>query len=138
MFVYDSLLVDNIPIRVFENKKAIGIPFPDSQSMRVYSSLWDADDWATQGGRVKTDWTKAPFIASYKNFNANACVQSSGSSNSSCSNSFNTEAWQSLELDAIGSRRLRWVQKKYRIYNYCADRQRFAQGLPAECKRSRS
>ncbi|KAK3031195.1 hypothetical protein RJ639_035352 [Escallonia herrerae] len=32
--------------------------------MRVYSSLWNADDWATQGEQVKTDWTKAPFTAS--------------------------------------------------------------------------
>ncbi|KAK3027480.1 hypothetical protein RJ639_041086 [Escallonia herrerae] len=63
-------LVDNSPIRVFQNSKAIGIPFPKSQPMRVYSSLWSADDWATQGWQVKTDWTKAPFTTFYRNYNA--------------------------------------------------------------------
>ncbi|KAL8512488.1 hypothetical protein ACS0TY_018819 [Phlomoides rotata] len=60
-------MVDNSPMRVFNNHEAIGIPFPKNQAMRVYCSLWNADDWATQGGRVKTDWTKAPFVAFYRN-----------------------------------------------------------------------
>ncbi|PHU07636.1 putative xyloglucan endotransglucosylase/hydrolase protein 25 [Capsicum chinense] len=28
--------------------------------------LWNADEWATQGGRVKTDWSLAPFTAYYR------------------------------------------------------------------------
>ncbi|KAM7503106.1 hypothetical protein LguiB_002010 [Lonicera macranthoides] len=131
-------LVDNIPIRVFQNNEAMGVPFPTSQPMRVYSSLWNADDWATQGGRVKADWTKAPFTASYKNFKVNACVVSSSSSScgSKSSNSLSTEASQTQELDGAGRNRLRWVQAKYMIYNYCNDLKRFPQGLPIECKRS--
>ncbi|KAJ4968401.1 hypothetical protein NE237_015102 [Protea cynaroides] len=132
-------LVDNTPIRVFNNHEAIGIPFPKNQPMKVYSSLWNADDWATRGGLVKTDWTKAPFTAYYRNFNANACVWSSGTS--SCSsrsaNSFSDATWQNQELDVMGRRRLRWVQKYFMVYNYCNDLKRFPQGLPAECKRSR-
>ncbi|KAM4094973.1 hypothetical protein ACJW30_06G233700 [Castanea mollissima] len=141
-FIWNSqvimFLVDNIPIRVFNNLKSLGVPFPNSQPMRIYSSLWNADDWATRGGLVKTDWTKAPFIASYRNFEANACVWSSGSS--SCvynSNSLQTNTWQDQALDATGRRRIRWVQKKYMIYNYCTDLKRFPQGLPPECKRSK-
>ncbi|XP_057506351.1 xyloglucan endotransglucosylase protein 1-like [Actinidia eriantha] len=133
-------LVDNIPIRVFNNNEAIGVPFPTNQPMRVYSSLWNADDWATQGGRVKTDWTHAPFTASYKNFNANACVRSAGSSScgsQSTKSISNDQAWQTQDLDANGRKRLLWVQKKFMIYNYCTDTQRFPQGLPLECKRSR-
>ncbi|XP_042495172.1 xyloglucan endotransglucosylase/hydrolase 2-like [Macadamia integrifolia] len=133
-------LVDNSPIRVFNNHEAIGIPFPKNQPMRIYSSLWNADDWATRGGLVKTDWTKAPFNAYYRNFNANACVwTTSGTSScsSSSTNSYSDAAWKTQDLDAMGRRRLRWVQKYYMVYNYCNDLQRFPQGVPAECKRSR-
>ncbi|XP_022877314.1 xyloglucan endotransglucosylase/hydrolase 2-like [Olea europaea var. sylvestris] len=125
-------LVDNSPIRVFNNHEAIGIPFPKVQPMRVYCTLWNADDWATQGGRVKTDWTKAPFTVYYRNFNANGCV--SGTSGRSCANS---GAWQTQQLDAKGRNRLRWVQQHHMVYNYCADVQRFPQGFSEECKRSR-
>uniref|UniRef100_A0A0E0J021 GH16 domain-containing protein n=1 Tax=Oryza nivara TaxID=4536 RepID=A0A0E0J021_ORYNI len=31
--------------------------------MSVYSSIWNADDWAMQGGHVKTDRSHAPFVA---------------------------------------------------------------------------
>ena len=131
-------LVDNIPIRVFNNLESIGIPFPKSQPMRIYSSLWNADDWATRGGLIKTDWTKAPFTASYRNFKANACVWSSESSCVSLStNSLQTSEWQNQAPNAAERNRIRWVQQKYMVYNYCNDFKRFPQGLPAECKRSR-
>ncbi|XP_068325192.1 xyloglucan endotransglucosylase protein 1-like [Pyrus communis] len=134
-------LVDNIPIRVFDNGESYGVPFPKSKPMKLYSSLWNADQWATRGGLVKTDWSKAPFTAYYKNFNANACVWSGGSS--SCSSTGNIEkgsknnAWQTQSLDAISRRRLRWVQKYFMIYNYCSDLKRFPRGRPRECNRSR-
>ncbi|GLT80559.1 hypothetical protein SLA2020_519930 [Shorea laevis] len=123
-------LVDNIPIRVFKNAESIGVPFPKNQPMRIYSSLWNADDWATRGGLVKTDWTKAPFTAYYRNFNF--VPATSGSSSS-----YSGSTWESEELDATSRRRLRWVQKYFMIYNYCTDLKRFPQGLPPECRRSR-
>ncbi|KAJ0081682.1 hypothetical protein Patl1_10253 [Pistacia atlantica] len=45
--------------------------------------------------------------------------------------------WQTQGLDANGRRFLRWVQKYYMIYNYCADLKRFPKGHPRECQRSR-
>ncbi|GMH08054.1 hypothetical protein Nepgr_009894 [Nepenthes gracilis] len=133
-------LVDNTPIRVFRNHEAIGVPFPKNQPMRIYSSLWNANDWATQGGLVKTDWKKAPFTAFYRNFNANACIWKG--SHSSCSatsaRAFTDSAWksQNFNLDAKSRRRLRWVQRYHMIYNYCTDFKRFPQGVPPECKQS--
>ncbi|KAL8048593.1 hypothetical protein ABFX02_07G076100 [Erythranthe guttata] len=115
-------LVDNTPIRVFKNSESVGVPYPKSQPMRIYSSLWNADDWATRGGLVKTDWSKAPFTAYYRNF----LVQTDGSK-------FSNGAWQNQELDAYSRRRLRWVQKNFMIYNYCTDFKRFPQGFPLEC-----
>ncbi|KAH9320665.1 hypothetical protein KI387_015304, partial [Taxus chinensis] len=61
--------VDGSPVRVFKNNEELGVPYPKKQPMRIYSSLWNAEDWATRGGLVKTDWTKAPFLASFRNFN---------------------------------------------------------------------
>ncbi|XVF65370.1 hypothetical protein PTKIN_Ptkin09bG0243000 [Pterospermum kingtungense] len=131
-------LVDNIPIRVFKNAESIGVPFPKSQPMRIYSSLWNADDWATRGGLVKTDWTKAPFTAYYRNFNAKACTWSGGASScASSASSTSGGAWEANELDAPARRRMRWVQKYFMIYNYCTDLKRFPQGFPPECKRPR-
>ncbi|CAI0559791.1 unnamed protein product [Linum tenue] len=95
--------------------------------------LWNADEWATQGGRVKADWTNAPFVASYKNFKVEACIWKPASASSTCS----PGARQTQGLDAAGRNRIRWVQSKYMIYNYCSDLKRFPQGVPYECKQSR-
>ncbi|KAI5414934.1 Xyloglucan endotransglucosylase/hydrolase protein 24, variant 2, partial [Lathyrus oleraceus] len=113
--------VDGTAIREFKNMESKGVAFPKNQAMRIYSSLWNADDWATRGGLVKTDWNEGPFIASYRNFNADA-----SSSN----------AWYSQQLDSTSKERLSWVQKNYMIYNYCNDTKRFPQGLPTECTAS--
>ncbi|KAI9119604.1 hypothetical protein K1719_009480 [Acacia pycnantha] len=124
-------MVDDIPIRVFANEEAKGVPFPNKQAMRMYSSLWNADDWATRGGLVKTDWSKAPFTAYFRNFKATDL------SLSSSSKSLSDSHVESNGLDANGRRRVRWAQKYFMIYNYCTDLKRFSQGLPPECKRSR-
>ncbi|MFS7985578.1 putative xyloglucan:xyloglucosyl transferase [Helianthus anomalus] len=97
-------MIDNIPIRVFNNNEAYGVPYPKSQPMRVYGSLWNADDWATQGGRVKTDWTKVPFTASYRKFNADANIIGP---NQKSTTSENNKVWSTQGLDATGRNRIR-------------------------------
>ncbi|KAK1418386.1 hypothetical protein QVD17_27530 [Tagetes erecta] len=106
-------LADGTPIREFKNREAIGVPFPKQQPMRLYSSLWNADEWATRGGLVKTDWTHAPFTASYRNFNVKAGVLS--------------------HSKLTHKQKLRWVRTHHMIYNYCTDAKRFTRGLPREC-----
>ncbi|KAJ4896855.1 putative xyloglucan endotransglucosylase/hydrolase protein 8 [Raphanus sativus] len=49
------LFVDKVPIRVYKNSDK------------------NADDWATRGGLEKTDWKKAPFVSSYKDFAVEGC-----------------------------------------------------------------
>ncbi|KAH7569382.1 hypothetical protein ACOSP7_012768 [Xanthoceras sorbifolium] len=126
--------VDGIPIREFKNM--FEIPFPNKQPMNVLATLWNADDWATQGGRVKTDWSYAPFTASFKNFNADACVWSYGKSycnSNSPYSSYNSKMWFWEELDFGKKGQMKWVQDDYMIYDYCKDTKRFSQGLPREC-----
>ncbi|KAL0763492.1 hypothetical protein Bca101_079643 [Brassica carinata] len=112
------LTVDDTPIREFKNSESIGVLFPKSKPMRMYASLWNADDWATRGGLVKTDWSKAPFMAAYRNIKIDGCAHING--RSSCSPS---SSWYTQQMDATSQARLRWVQKNYMIYNYCTDHQ---------------
>ncbi|OMO72771.1 Glycoside hydrolase, family 16 [Corchorus olitorius] len=121
--------VDNTPIRQFKNLKSDKVPFPKSRAMKIHSSIWNGEDWATRGGLVKTDWSKAPFTASYRNFNAKACILGSSGAGP-CMDSY---SWLAKELDAASLERLIWVQKNFMIYNYCFDTKRFPQGLPPEC-----
>ncbi|KDP36433.1 hypothetical protein JCGZ_08702 [Jatropha curcas] len=130
-------LIDGTPIRQFKNLKSKGIQFPNNQPMRQYSSLWNADDWATRGGVIKTDWRYAPFTASFRNFSGQVCVWSNGVS--SCNNLKSPSSrpssykWLKEELQPTSLQRLRWVRNNYMIYNYCTDTKRFPQGLPPEC-----
>ncbi|PKI67773.1 hypothetical protein CRG98_011823 [Punica granatum] len=125
--------VDGTPIREFKNLEGAGVLYPKSQPIRVYSSIWNADDWATRGGLVKTNWTLAPFTASFRNFSAKkACIWLNGAS--SCSSSNGTSApWLTQNLDDAGQMQMKAVRGKYMIYDYCRDTKRFPQGLPLEC-----
>ncbi|XP_010545426.1 PREDICTED: probable xyloglucan endotransglucosylase/hydrolase protein 23 [Tarenaya hassleriana] len=122
--------VDGTPIREFKNMNAPqNVPYPDRQPMRVHSSLWNADQWATRGGLVKTDWSKAPFTASYRNYDCRACVWPVTGS-PSCGGS---GPWFREELSANSLKRLKWVQSNFMIYDYCTDTERFRVGFPPEC-----
>lgn len=127
-------LVDNSPIRIFKNfESELGVPYPHSKPMRVYCSFWNADDWATQGGKVKADWSQGSKTVSYKNHNINACM--SWQQDCATSNK-DPKSWQNYGLGEAGHDRLRWVQEKIRVSNYCADKGRFPEGLPRECMHS--
>ncbi|KAL7591954.1 xyloglucan endotransglucosylase protein 7 [Lactuca sativa] len=125
--------VDDIPIREFTNNEAIGVPFPNTQPMRIHSSIWNAEEWATKGGRVKTDWSRAPFTAAYRNFNADACIWSS-LKGSSCPSNSTKRPWFREKLNTAAVRKLKWAQKYHRVYNYCSDKWRFPEGPGLECK----
>jgi xyloglucan:xyloglucosyl transferase len=126
-------LVDNVPIRLFTNNEVLGLAYPDHQPMNIYSSLWNGEQWATQGGRIKIDWAAAPFIATYTNYNLDACVAEDA--NAPCAsfaanNWWDGGAYQILSADQID--KLRWVEQNYMVYDYCTDTKRY-NVTPVEC-----
>ncbi|KAL6569130.1 Xyloglucan endotransglucosylase protein 2 [Orobanche hederae] len=128
--------VDDVPIRVFKNSKDLKVKFPFNQPMKIYSSLWNADDWATRGGLEKTDWSKAPFVASYKGFHIDGCE---ASVQAKYCDTQGKRWWDQKEFQDLDSKQwfdLHRVRSNYTIYNYCNDRTRFPT-VPAECKRDR-
>lgn len=121
--------VDSIPIRVFKNtEEATGIPYPDKRPMRIFATLWNGEKWATDGGKVKVDWSKAPFVASYQSFEVDACSVSS----LPCANNWwDQPKFQSLNENQLA--RIEWVRKYYMTYDYCQDRSPRFPAAPAEC-----
>lgn len=126
--------VDDLPIREFKNAEELGVPYPKNQPMRVYSSLWNADDWATQGGRVKTNWALGPFVASYRNFSADGCIWSYRTKGTSCSPSdFESRNVLNMELDPRSRARMNRMRRERMVYDYCRDTMRFPNGPGPEC-----
>jgi xyloglucan:xyloglucosyl transferase len=65
--------VDQVPVRVHRHTETTNDVFPKEQGMYMFSSIWNADNWATRGGLEKTNWAAAPFVSSYKKFHGLGC-----------------------------------------------------------------
>ncbi|KAL5181007.1 putative xyloglucan endotransglucosylase/hydrolase protein 26 [Glycine soja] len=131
--------IDSIPIRAYRNYENEGIAYPNKQGMRVYTSLWNADDWATRGGLVKTNWSGAPFIARFNHFRARACKWNGAVSINQCALNFPANWWTSPTYKQLSYAKLgqmNWVRNNYMIYDYCRDTKRFNGRMPPECFKS--
>ncbi|CAN8326361.1 unnamed protein product [Cochlearia groenlandica] len=131
--------VDGTPIRVFRNYEKEGIAYPNKQGMKVFASLWNADDWATQGGRVKTNWTGAPFVAEGRRYKARACLWKGPVSIQQCADpTVRSNWWTSPSFSKLTSLQLAKMKKirdGFMIYDYCKDTNRFQGVLPKECSK---
>ncbi|CAM0902930.1 unnamed protein product [Alopecurus aequalis] len=128
--------VDGTPVRVFSNHESEGLPYLSRQAMKLHATIWDGDSWATRGGQDKTDWSHAPFVASYGTYAASACrssVNSDGVSTFCCpSNAASGDgAWMTRRLGADGERAMASAREKYMVMDYCDDP--WQMGVPAEC-----
>lgn len=127
-------MVDWVPIRTYRNHADKGVAFPRWQPMSIQVSIWNGEDWATRGGKDKIDWSKSPFIASFKNPKIDGCVWNGNPRFCraiSPSNWWNNE--NSSTLTWPQRRLFRWVRKYHLIYDYCQDTQRFHNNMPKEC-----
>uniref|UniRef100_A0A453D5M2 GH16 domain-containing protein n=1 Tax=Aegilops tauschii subsp. strangulata TaxID=200361 RepID=A0A453D5M2_AEGTS len=111
--------VDDVPIRVFRNYRDKGIAYPIKRPMFGYSSIWSAEDWATQGGRVKADWNKAPFVAGYRDMVLDVCpCDGADSCVYGCDGAFSHGGRQQNCAGLTDQQRAKMqeVQKTHRIY----------------------
>lgn len=99
--------------------------------MGIYSTLWEADDWATRGGLEKIDWSKAPFYAYYKDFDVEGCwMPGPKSCITNPNNWWEGQAYR--QLDAVQQKKYQWVRTNHMIYDYCTDKSRYPI-TPPEC-----
>ncbi|KAK3148625.1 hypothetical protein QOZ80_3BG0297340 [Eleusine coracana subsp. coracana] len=107
-------LVDDVPVRRYQCASL----FPDRQ-MWVYGSIWDASDWATDGGRYKADYRYQPFLARFQGFRISGCDASS-SSPATCRPVPASSAGADLSTQQLDA--MLWAQHKSMVYYYCQDR----------------
>lgn len=127
-------MVDWVPIRVYRNHADKGVAFPRWQPMSIKASLWNGDSWATRGGLDKVDWSKGPFIASFRKYKIDACIWRGNPR--FCRVESSTNWWNKERHNTLtwAQRRLfKWVRKYHLTYDYCQDNKRFQDNLPKEC-----
>ncbi|KAK1303148.1 putative xyloglucan endotransglucosylase/hydrolase protein 8 [Acorus calamus] len=125
--------VDRVPVRTYKNNDKPNNFFPNTKPMTVFSSIWNADDWATRGGLEKTDWKNAPFMSSYKDFSADACQWEDPYP--ACVSTTTQNWWDQYEAWSLSETQQEdsgWVGRNLVIYDYCTDSQRYPTP-PAEC-----
>ncbi|CAL9214567.1 unnamed protein product [Arabidopsis halleri] len=127
--------VDRVPIRVYKNSDKVPNNdfFPNQKPMYLFSSIWNADDWATRGGLEKTDWKKAPFVSSYKDFAVEGCRWKDPFP--ACVSTTTDNWWDQYDawhLSKTQKMDYAWVQRNLVVYDYCKDSERFPT-LPWEC-----
>nr|GMD26994.1 xyloglucan endotransglucosylase/hydrolase protein 2-like [Ipomoea batatas]GME21048.1 xyloglucan endotransglucosylase/hydrolase protein 2-like [Ipomoea batatas] len=126
--------VDNIPIRVFRNNKKIGVGYPLFHALQIKGSLWNAESWATDGGKAKINWSQAPFKAEFQGFNVDGCTVNPNSNN--LHDCYSRAYWWNQPKFWSLNRREQMVYQKvkrsFMHYDYCADLPRFPT-LPPEC-----
>lgn len=118
--------MDNIPIRVFNNNTSNGVSYP-SKPMQVVSSLWNGENWATDGGKTKINWANAPFKAHFQGFFDSGCHVDDLSNNvEACGSSMYW--WNTMKytwLNTYEQKAYKNVREKYMNYDYCSDQARF-------------
>ncbi|KAL8106608.1 xyloglucan endotransglucosylase/hydrolase protein 2-like isoform X2 [Apium graveolens] len=136
--------VDDVPIRVFKNNTSIGVNYP-SQAMKIEASLWNGEDWATDGGRTKIDWSLSPFRVQFQDFNIDGCSVSTGyqrrnksiTTKSTDRICYSSEYWWNAEkyrnLTPKQQEEYENVRAQYMNYDYCSDRNRYPV-QPPECE----
>nr|XP_043638330.1 xyloglucan endotransglucosylase/hydrolase protein 2-like [Erigeron canadensis] len=125
--------IDDIPIRVYKNEKVTGVIGYPHRAMQVIVSLWDGSNWATDGGKTKTNWSNAPFQAHFQDFHIDGCPSNPNIPNKDC---YSTKYWWNKknywQLNRHQKKSYDNVRKKYMNYDYCTDKNRY-HIPPPEC-----
>lgn len=130
-------MVDGIPIRVFKNlQNRLGVLYPSLKPMRVVTSLWNGDEWATDGGKRKINWKGSPFHVSFEGFDIQGCMYEANISYCTQTDSpLPVESWSyspSKQMRLRQAKSMEHVRKRYVTYSYCRDKTRFLR-TPPEC-----
>ncbi|XP_073146529.1 probable xyloglucan endotransglucosylase/hydrolase protein 32 [Henckelia pumila] len=110
--------VDDVPIRRYPRKDDDTFP---SRPMWVYGSIWDASSWATENGKYKADYAYQPFVSQYKNFKIASGCDPNAPAARCHGRPVSGHPSRSIGLSRRQNAAMAWVQKTYKVYDYCQD-----------------
>ncbi|KAM0008050.1 putative xyloglucan:xyloglucosyl transferase [Helianthus debilis subsp. tardiflorus] len=119
--------VDNVAIREIKRTESMGGDFP-SKPMTLYATIWDASEWATNGGKYKVNYKYAPYVAEFSNFVLHGCtVDPIELMSLQCDPETNVDSIIPMERIKMES-----FRKNHMKYSYCHDKIRYTTP-PSEC-----
>ncbi|KAM4085212.1 hypothetical protein ACJW30_10G009500 [Castanea mollissima] len=131
--------IDEVPIREVVKNDAMGGDYP-SKPMSLYTTIWDASNWATSGGRYKVNYKYAPFVAEFKDLVLEGCPTDPIEQVSAADVCAEKDAYLASQDYAIMTRKrrqaMRWFRQRFMYYSYCYDTLRYPVP-PPECVISR-
>nr|GEY91958.1 probable xyloglucan endotransglucosylase/hydrolase protein 28 [Tanacetum cinerariifolium] len=130
-FISGGFYVDDVAIREIKRTESMGADFP-SKPMTLYATIWDASEWATNGGKYKVNYKYAPYIAEFSNFVLHGCtVDPIELSSIKCETGPSSN---SIPTGITPSQRTKMesFRKKHMQYSYCYDKRRY-KTPPSEC-----
>ncbi|KAF7021079.1 hypothetical protein CFC21_034084 [Triticum aestivum] len=120
------VFVDDTPIRVLKNLAPSQFPV---RPFKIRASIWDGSDWATDNGKYRVDYNRAPFTTVFQDFDVDGCPATGGVQCGSPGLSWN--AIQSLtpaQWEAYKD-----AKSKHMTYDYCTNKDKAYAQLPGEC-----
>lgn len=126
--------IDEVPIREVKKSDEMGSDYP-SKPMSLYTTIWDASNWATSGGKYKVNYKYAPFVSEFKDFVIHGCsvdpIQQVPAG--ACSDKHaQVEAQDYAVITPSRRRAMRKFRERYMYYSYCYDTLRYPVA-PPEC-----
>ncbi|CAL5213951.1 unnamed protein product [Lathyrus oleraceus] len=122
--------VDNIPIREVTRTESMGGDFP-SKPMTLYATIWDASDWATNGGKYRVNYKYAPYVAKFSDLVLHGCAVDPIEHVASCDTAQTSESIPS-RVTPLQRLKMESFRKKHMTYSYCYDKIRY-KAPPTEC-----
>ncbi|KAE9610552.1 hypothetical protein Lal_00029817 [Lupinus albus] len=122
--------VDNVPIREVKRTESMGGDFP-SKPMTLYATIWDASDWATNGGKYRVNYKYAPYVAEFSDLVLHGCAVDPIERVANCDNAPSSKAVPS-GVTPVQKIKMDNFRKKHMTYSYCYDKIRY-KAPPSEC-----
>ncbi|KAI3743818.1 hypothetical protein L1987_56885 [Smallanthus sonchifolius] len=126
--------IDEVPIREILRTNEKGGDFP-SKPMALYATIWDASNWATNGGKYKVNYKYAPFATEMTDLVLHGCISNPLQQLPTDNCVQMDQQLETIHYNNIVPKQrtaMKRFREKYMYYSYCYDTLRYPVP-PPEC-----